>query len=122
VYTARLVTGQGLPPKVPEWAAGAALIFGITTSLRIFLNSSGSSSAKQVANWIPGGIAVAVGMYNAPSFTIARAFGGLVNYYWTGYRKRSDTPMIVGASGLILGEGLFSIANLVLASLKVPHW
>lgn len=72
-------------------------------------------------NWVPGGIAVAVGMYNVPSFTLARTVGGLVNWYWRIYRKREDTPVIVLASGLILGEGVVSIVNLGLASLGVPH-
>lgn len=60
-------------------------------------------------------------MYNTPSFTLARTIGGLVNWYWRCYRKREDTPVIVLASGLILGEGLLSILNLVLASMNVPH-
>lgn len=60
-------------------------------------------------------------MYNVPSFTMARAIGGLINLYWRYYRKREETPIVVLASGLILGEGLFSIVNLVLASLQVPH-
>jgi uncharacterized oligopeptide transporter (OPT) family protein len=60
-------------------------------------------------------------MYNTPSFTIARAIGGLVNWYWRSHRKESETPIVVLASGLILGEGLFSIVNLLLASLQVPH-
>jgi len=120
VYTARLVTGQGLPKKVPEWAVGAALVFACTTILRIWLNA-GSQSMRRIANWIPGGIAVAVGMYNTPSFTIARAAGGLLSWYWHHYKGRPETPLIVLASGLILGEGLFSIVNLGLASIKVPH-
>ena len=70
---------------------------------------------------IPGGIAVAVGMYNTPSFTLARTAGGLLSAYWMNWRKNSETPIIVLASGLILGEGLLSIANLGLASLRVPH-
>lgn len=61
------------------------------------------------------------GMYNVPSFTLARAIGGLVNWYWRIYRGREDTPVIVLASGLILGEGVVSIVNLLLASLQVPH-
>ncbi len=61
------------------------------------------------------------GMYNVPSFTLARTIGGLVNWYWRIYRGREDTPVIVLASGLILGEGVVSIVNLMLASLKVPH-
>jgi uncharacterized oligopeptide transporter (OPT) family protein len=60
-------------------------------------------------------------MYNTPSFTLARAIGGLIQLYWTTYMKKSETPIIVLASGLILGEGLFSIVNLLLASMHVPH-
>ena len=60
-------------------------------------------------------------MYNVPSFTLARTIGGLVNWYWRIYRAREDTPVIVLASGLILGEGVVSIVNLLLASLQVPH-
>jgi uncharacterized oligopeptide transporter (OPT) family protein len=62
-----------------------------------------------------------LGMYNTPSFTMARTIGGLVNWYWRNWRKESETPIIILASGLILGEGLFSIVNLGLASLQVPH-
>ena len=47
--------------------------------------------------------------------------GGLLNWYWRCYKKREDTPVIVLASGLILGEGLLSIVNLLLASMMVPH-
>lgn len=60
-------------------------------------------------------------MYNVPSFTLARAIGGLLNWYWSVYRGREETPVIVLASGLILGEGVVSIVNLALASLQVPH-
>lgn len=60
-------------------------------------------------------------MYNVPSFTLARAIGGTINWYWRIYRQRDETPVIVLASGLILGEGVISIVNLVLASLDVPH-
>ena len=60
------------------------------------------------------------GMYNVPSFTLARAIGGLVNWYWRVHLGREDTPVIVLASGLILGEGVVSIVNLLLASLQVP--
>ncbi|KAG9674609.1 oligopeptide transporter-like protein, partial [Aureobasidium melanogenum] len=117
VFTARLVTGQGLPPMVGEWAAGAAAVFAVFTAMRIYGNSIGAKWTP----FVPGGIAVAVGMYNTPSFTMARTIGGLVNWYWRNWRKESETPIIILASGLILGEGLFSIVNLGLASLQVPH-
>lgn len=115
IFTARLVTGQGLPEMAFQWALGAGLIFVVLTAARV------RGQGKWWQQYIPGGIAVAVGMYNVPSFTLARTIGGLLNWYWCGWRRREETPVIVLASGLILGEGVVSIVNLGLASLRVPH-
>jgi OPT family oligopeptide transporter len=57
IFTARLVTGKGLPPMAREWAAGAAVIFAVGTSARI------SGRGKRWHCLIPGGIAVAVGEF-----------------------------------------------------------
>ncbi|KAH8601372.1 oligopeptide transporter-like protein [Bisporella sp. PMI_857] len=115
IFTARLVTGKGLPPLAFEWSIGAAVLFTGLTIARIL------GAEKRWHPYIPGGIAVAVGMYNVPSFTLARAIGGFVNYYWKLYRKREETPIVILASGLILGEGVVSIVNLILASVNAPH-
>jgi len=115
ILTARLVTGKELPPMAWQWALGAAMIFTVTTIVRII------GTGKRWHPYVPGGIAVAVGMYNVPSFTLARAIGGLVNWYWRVYRRREETPIVVLASGLILGEGVMSICNLILASANAPH-
>ncbi|KAL2042446.1 hypothetical protein N7G274_004938 [Stereocaulon virgatum] len=115
IFTARLVNGKGLPDMAWQWALGAGLIFVVLTAVRV------RGQGRWWQAWVPGGIAVAVGMYNVPSFTLARTIGGLVNWYWRIYRQREDTPVIVLASGLILGEGLVSIVNLLLASQGVPH-
>jgi len=117
IFTARLVTGQGLPPHTAQFAAAAAAIWAVLTALRIY----GGAQKAWWTSYVPGGIAVAVGMYNTPSFTLARTFGGLAVWYWTFRKKRAETPMIVLSSGLILGEGLLSIVNLALASGEVPH-
>jgi uncharacterized oligopeptide transporter (OPT) family protein len=53
-------------------------------------------------------------MYNVPSFTLARAIGGFINWYWRSYRQGEETPIVVLASGFILGEGLGSIVLLAL--------
>jgi OPT family oligopeptide transporter len=122
VFTARLVTGTGLPPMVKEWASGAAVIFAVSTAVRVYATSRKQRGiGGKWIDFVPGGIAVAVGMYNTPSFTLARTIGGLVSLWWRRWKGRSETPIIVLASGLILGEGLFSIVNLLLASLGVPH-
>ncbi|KAL1625479.1 OPT superfamily [Neofusicoccum ribis] len=119
IFTARLVTGKGLPPMVMQWALGAGLIFAVGTAFRV--GEQTKAGSRRWTRFIPGGIAVAVGMYNTPSFTLARTIGGLINLYWNRYRGKQETPIIVLASGLILGEGLLSILNLLLASLGVPH-
>ncbi|CAJ2511067.1 Uu.00g066920.m01.CDS01 [Anthostomella pinea] len=115
IFTARLVTGEGLPHMAREFAVGAAVVFAVLTVLRM----------RAVGRWwhayVPGGIAVAVGMYNVPSFTLARTIGGLMSWYWRVYLGKGDTPLIVLASGFILGEGFLSIVNLMLQSAQVPH-
>ncbi|KAF4507029.1 hypothetical protein G6O67_005706 [Ophiocordyceps sinensis] len=116
IFTARLVTGRGLPPMAKEWAAGAGALFACTTMIRTV------SVGKPWRPLVPGGIAVAVGMYNIPSFTLARAAGGLLGWYWVRVRRRSNTPLIILASGFILGEGSLSIANLIMQGLRVPHF
>lgn len=55
IFTARLVTGQGLPPMSSQWALGAGVIFAGATVLRII------GHGKWWQAWVPGGIAVAVG-------------------------------------------------------------
>ncbi|KAF2480149.1 oligopeptide transporter [Neohortaea acidophila] len=124
VFTARLVTGEGLPDRVGAFAVAAFAIWSVLTALRIYgqskRNADGSKGAPWVA-YVPGGIAVAVGMYNTPSFTLARTVGGLIAWVWTRWYKREETRVIVLASGLILGEGIVSIVNLGLASAHAPH-
>lgn len=92
IFTARLVTGKGLPPMAKEWAVGSAALFAVITALRI------STAGKRWQALIPGGIAVAVGMYNVPSFTLARTVGGLLGWWWRSAMGWQDTPLIVLAS------------------------
>lgn len=55
IFTARLVTGKGLPPMASQWALGAGILFAGATVLRIM------GHGKRWHAWVPGGIAVAVG-------------------------------------------------------------
>lgn len=117
IFTARLVTGQGLPPRAAEFAVVAGALWAFLTILRIF---AGLRYPKLVP-YIPGGIAVAVGMYNTPAFTLTRTLGGVFLWIWTRLHEGEEVRMVVLASGLILGEGIMSIVNLALASARVPH-
>ncbi|KUL88602.1 hypothetical protein ZTR_05194 [Talaromyces verruculosus] len=189
IFTARLVTGQGLPPMAWQVAMLFGAVFVGTTVLRIVATVRRTQQGGAPPSWIsfvPGGIAVAVGMFNVPSFTLARAIGGVIAWWWArrinppvaapvslpsstdhgniinpttteandagepvhetsssplisagvdmqttpksqpspldpSQEDTSSSTVVVLASGLILGEGVLSIANLVLASLKVPH-
>ncbi|KAL2823116.1 OPT oligopeptide transporter protein-domain-containing protein [Aspergillus granulosus] len=171
IFTARLVTGQGLPPMAWEASILAGAAFVGVTVLRIMAASPIANGGRPhgVAapwrSWIPGGIAVAVGIFNVPSFTLARAIGGVIAWWWSrghagnneqlSSTEPSTAPQIGGspdqytdgpphpdrkvtsqtsddadaasssavvlASGLILGEGIMSIVNLLLASWNVPH-
>ena len=121
IFTARLVTGKGLPDMAWQFALGAGAIWTLLTCLRIFLGGSTREGLRKLQPFVPGGIAVAVGMYNTPSFTLARTVGGLISWYWVQWRGESEAKVIVLASGLILGEGVASIVNLVLASFGTPH-
>jgi len=56
IFTARLVTGKGLPPMAREWATWAGILFAVTTLARAL------SVGKPWRKYIPGGIAVAIGM------------------------------------------------------------
>ncbi|KAG0137977.1 OPT oligopeptide transporter protein-domain-containing protein [Tuber indicum] len=114
----RLVFGQGLPEGARGFAAGFAVLFAVITALRGWA----TLGKGRWAGYLPGGIAVAVGMYNVPSFTLARAFGGLVQWWFNGRGKDAEAGLVVFASGLVLGEGVVSIVNLGMASFGVPHF
>ena len=64
------------------------------------------------------------GMYNTPSFTLARVIGGIVSWWWIQRCTRRNEEakkvlIIIIASGFVLGEGACSIINLGLAAARV---
>ncbi|KAK4197104.1 OPT oligopeptide transporter protein-domain-containing protein [Triangularia verruculosa] len=67
--TARLLMGRGLPKGVAPFALTAGIISAAITVVRI------RYSNRWWQPLIPSGVAFAVGIYNAPSFTITRAIG-----------------------------------------------
>ena len=57
IFTARLVTGKGLPYMAWQWALGAGLLFLVLTAARV------KAKGLWWQAWVPGGIAVAVGKW-----------------------------------------------------------
>lgn len=117
---ARLVTGQGLPQKALACSAILGAIFAFLSLIR---NCYGKANRNWLV-YVPSGVAVGVGIYNTPSFTIARFIGGVIASMWMNQQHLNvgaKTKMIVFSSGLVLGEGICSIFNMLFTDLKVPH-
>ncbi|ORZ25608.1 OPT oligopeptide transporter protein-domain-containing protein [Absidia repens] len=138
----RLVNGQPLPPHVTEFVIGFAILFGC-----IVIIQETSTSAQRSSGWrkyLPQGMAFSIGMYNPPSFTLARVIGGLMTYYWHQYcdKAQEEDPedagtwwldpvyrykvgkvlIIIIGSGFVLGEGTFALVNMVMHACNVPHF
>ncbi|KAF9977517.1 hypothetical protein BGZ73_005788 [Actinomortierella ambigua] len=137
---ARLVNGQSLPPHIGPFIWSFAVLFAALTLISSIFSDTSLLKTKDgqprhrpdwVA-WIPNGIAFAIGMYNLPNFTLARFIGGVISLWWDHHcAKYAGTPkakyarlgrvfLIIIASGFVLGEGTFSIVNLILKTAKVP--
>ncbi|KAK6355417.1 hypothetical protein TWF696_004516 [Orbilia brochopaga] len=107
VDCARLLYGEGLPAYAREFCAAFGLVFAVITAVK-----AGDNNKRR---WLPGGIAVAIGMYNTPSFTLARVLGGVAEGWWRRRKGKSgETGLVLVASGAIIGEGLASLVNLAL--------
>ncbi|KAL8841877.1 MAG: hypothetical protein Q9170_000750 [Blastenia crenularia] len=91
IFTARLVTGKGLPHMAWQWALGAACVFAVLTMLRI------NGQGKWWQAWVPGGIAVAVGLLSSP-FLPSR---GITN---PSHRHVQYSIIHIGADDRRLGE------------------
>lgn len=89
-----------------------SLFFGTLSTIKIIAGQK----RHWISQWIPSGVAFAIGFLNTPSFSIARLIGGYLEYlYRTRIAKdKSDIWLIVVASGFVLGEGVISIISLIL--------
>ncbi|KAJ2922549.1 hypothetical protein H1R20_g14535, partial [Candolleomyces eurysporus] len=82
---ARLLRDGQLPENSALFMAGFSLFFGILSGIKT------KASRRQLgyAQWIPSGVAFAIGFLNTPSFSIARLIGGVIEYvYRTRYAKQ----------------------------------
>ena len=109
VDCARLVMGGGLPEKVGTFTA----VFGVIGSALAVL--------RDHVSLLPSGVAIGVGLYNVPSFTLARFLGGVIAYFYQKRKPDAHIDIIVCSSGLILGEGIMSIITMLLTALTEEH-
>lgn len=116
----RLVTGEGLPPKAFEFSIIFAIIFGLISLAKNLITPQ--SKYHKYLVYLPSGVAVGIGIYNTPNFTLARFLGGVIGYFWMTRGDQSKVKIIIISSGLVLGEGLLSGFTMLLTSLGVKHW
>lgn len=146
---ARLVNGQGLPPMAGVFTLIASIIIASISLFKIYIAEYITNETDILANmkkdetvdqmsvknreisinkikkwskWIPSGVAIGIGIYNTSSFTLARFLGGLISVIWTHYYKADEINLIIFSSGLVLGEGVTSVLNMVLSTWDVPHY
>lgn len=120
----RLVTGDGLPPHAFEFCIVFGVIFGVISLLKNTLPRSSKYHKYMV--YLPNGVAVGIGIYNTPNFSIARFMGGLAAYIWIHRNKNchadDKVKLVIISSGLVLGEGLLSGVTMLMTSMGVRHW
>lgn len=120
----RLVTGEGLPPHALEFCLLFGGIFGAISVVKNTLRPK--SRYYKYLVYLPNGVAVGIGIYNTPNFTLARFLGGLLAYCWihraTHHHADQKVRMVIVSSGLVLGEGLLSGFTMLLTSMGVRHW
>lgn len=118
----RLVTGEGLPPHAFEFCILFGVIFGLISVIKNTVLKK--SKYHKYLVYLPNGVAVGIGIYNTPNFTLARFLGGLLAYLWIKYghaEADQKIKMVIISSGLVLGEGLLSGITMLMTSLGVPH-
>ncbi|KAH9916497.1 OPT oligopeptide transporter protein-domain-containing protein [Amylocystis lapponica] len=111
---ARLLRDGQLPEKSSEFMIIFALMFSVVAALKAYAARRGEWWAK----WVPSGVAFAIGFLNTPAFSLARLVGGIVEhvYYARRGREKGGIRLVIIASGFVLGEGVVSIASLVLTT------
>jgi uncharacterized oligopeptide transporter (OPT) family protein len=81
----------------------------------------GTRQGARWAEYLPSGVAFAIGFLNTPSFALARLVGGLAEYVYRTRlaRGKRDIRLVVIASGFVLGEGVVSVLGLALRTFGV---
>ena len=99
---------SALPPSTLFYAKAFGAVGGA-------LSLADALLPAHLAHLLPSGMSIGVGMYLTPDFTLPRFLGALVELTWRRCDEASHRRlMLVVASGLVLGEGLWSIVALAI--------
>ncbi|KAK4684568.1 required for meiotic nuclear division protein 1, partial [Tremellales sp. Uapishka_1] len=114
---ARLLNNGHLPDHVVPFMILFGGLFAFISALKVSQKDLPASIGRLV-QYLPSGVAFAIGFLNSPSFSLARLIGGYIAYRSAraAYNKQTPLLVIVVASGFVLGEGVLSILTLGLTS------
>ncbi|KAL6932342.1 hypothetical protein ACO0OL_003820 [Hanseniaspora opuntiae] len=122
INSARLFYGGGLPEGCVSCCIVVGVVFSVISLLKNLMIEFGKGRKHQwLIDVLPSGVAVGISMIILPAFTIQRFLGGMFAFWYYNREGSSRTKLIIVSSGLILGEGVCSVINMIFASLKVPH-
>lgn len=112
---AMVVNGGAVANGVLPVCIVAAILVGFLPILDAWLPPANCSR-----RFLPSGIALAIGMYVTPNWTLPRVAGGALHLAWNHYAKRNaQRYMLVLASGFVLGEGIVAVLTAVLKSVGI---
>ncbi|KAI3342591.1 OPT oligopeptide transporter protein-domain-containing protein [Ustulina deusta] len=111
--SARINQRRGLPSKVWPFMAVAFFSGALMSLIRLRFAS------HRCKEYIPSSIAMAVGMYISPAISLPRAIGSLILVIGRSRFGISDFVFMCVATGLILGQGLFSLLALLFDALNL---
>ena len=110
-------------------AIGCFLVIGVVRAL--------NTQNLRVQCYLPSGVAFSIGTLEAqsslkvtkmkigiiigPSLVLPRVLGGILLWYWCHVRHQSDITLKLAGTGAIVGEGLFSLLNILFSLLSLSH-
>ncbi|KAF2802483.1 uncharacterized protein BDZ99DRAFT_468932 [Mytilinidion resinicola] len=110
-----LAYGRGLPPGVFVFALTGFIISALFAVIRI------AAEGKKWTEQIPSGIAIGIGIYILPMYTIPQVLGGLAHYLCKKIFRTGELSVITIAVGLVLGQSLVNIITLLLGLTSIPR-
>ncbi|KAK0622080.1 OPT oligopeptide transporter protein-domain-containing protein [Bombardia bombarda] len=103
--TVHLIYGKGLPIGSLKFALAGFIISAACAMARMVL----ISNKKSWGCYIPSGIAIGIGIYILPAFTISQAVGGFAHYLATSHFKTGELAVITAAIALVLGNTMINM-------------
>lgn len=115
--TARLAAGVSLPDGVWPFFLGSIISSAFLRITAVVAATRG----WRVSSWIPSGVALSMGMYVPPSFTISKVLGAGARRPLMRFRGISEVSLMAAATGCILGEGTLGFLGPAMAAAGIPH-